>query len=218
MTISEDALNQVKTELARFGDPDAKGVYLTIIEEAAIRASLPSAPENLQKHKDILDELNRLRRKFKRSAVAEEKIRKELSTLSDLAQTFVQFELAAHQHQRSSNLSLEDWSDPALQKALKQSVSDARRWVRQSPGGRTASRAHAFCRDVMLVYQQISGKPPGVGGDAYGKYYMTPFERLWHASLLLIDPSATIFKAREIFRRATFRKRRRKTLPPLLAG
>ena len=43
--------------------------------------------------------------------------------------------------------------------ALEQSVMDARKWVRQSPGGKTATQVHVFCQDVMLVYQQISGKP-----------------------------------------------------------
>ena len=214
MTISESALNEVKAELLRCGGRDAIGLHLTIIEEGAIRASQPNAPENIHRHKDILDELNRFCRKFKRSGVSEEKIRKELSNLSDPAQTFVRVELALHQLHRPVDLASEDWSDPALRMALKQSVMDARKWVRQCPGGKTATQVHAFCRDVMLVYQQLSGKPPGVGGGTNE----TPFERLWHTSLRLANPNATMLEAREIHRWASFRRKRRKISPPLLAG
>ncbi len=118
MTISVSALNEVKPELLRFGGRDAIGLYLTIIEEGAIRALQQGAPENIHRHKDILDELNRLCRKFERSLVTEEKIRKELSNLSDPAQTFVRVELALHQLHRPVDLASEDWSDPALQMAL----------------------------------------------------------------------------------------------------
>ena len=201
MTFSGSALYKVKLELLRLGELDAIGLYLTIIEESAFCASQPSAPKNILKHRNILEELNRLCRKFKRSRVTEEKISKELLNLSDDAQTFVRVELT-HQLHRQVDLASEDWSNVANQSALKQSVQNARKWVRQSPGGKTASQIHAFCRDVMLVYQQISEKPPGVGGESR----VTPFERLWHASLRLIDPNATILQAREIHRRASFRR------------
>jgi len=199
--MSGSTLNRIETELQHFCEPHLAGLYLTIIEEGAICALQPSAPKNILKHRNILEELNRLCRKFKRSRVTEEKIRKELLNLSDDAQTFVRVELT-HQLHRQVDLASEDWSNVANQSALKQSVQNARKWVRQSPGGKTASQIHAFCRDVMLVYQQISEKPPGVGGESR----VTPFERLWHASLRLIDPNATILQAREIHRRASFRR------------
>ena len=202
MQFPDSALAKVKIELERIAGSDAIGLYLSIIETGAIRALQQGQQNNTQRHEEILVELNRLVRKFERSLVAEEKIRKELSSLSDDAQTFVRVELAIHHLQRPVTLSSEDWSDPTLLMALKRSVMDARRWVRQSPGGKTATGVHAFCRDVMLVYQQISGKTPGVGGENN----VTPFERLWHASLCLPNPNATTLKAREIFRRASFRR------------
>ena len=201
MTISESALNEVEAELQHFCEPHLAGLYLTIIEEGAICASQPGTPEKIGKHKDILNELNRLCRKFKRSRVTEEKIRKGLSNLSDDAQTFVRVELA-HQLQRPVDPASEDWSNAASQSALEQSVQHARKWVRQSPGGKTATQVQVFCRDVMRVYQQIANKPPGVGGELS----VTPFERLWHASLCLIDPNATMLQAREIHRRASLRR------------
>ncbi len=202
MHFLNSAIAEVKAELKRVGGSNAIGLYLTIIEEGAIRALQQSEQDNLQRHEEILVELNRLCRKLERSLVTEEKIRKRLSNLSDEAQTFVQVELAIHHLQRPVTLSSEDWSDPTLLMALKRSVMDARRWVRQSPGRKTATQVHEFCRDVMLVYQQISGKLPGVGGENN----VTPFEHLWHASLRLTNPNATILEAREIFRRASFRR------------
>jgi len=199
-------LDRVEQELRSLRAGNTTGMFLTIIEESADRTSHTEAPVDRQGHKDILDELNRLCRKLKRSAVTEEKIRTELSNLSEHAKTFVQVELALHQLQRPFDLASEDWSDPSLQIALEKSALDARRWVRQTPGGMPATRVHRFCRDVVLVYTQISGDPPGVGGTAYDPDYMTPFERLWHASLRLINPNATILEAREIFRRASGRR------------
>jgi hypothetical protein len=201
MTIFESTMNEVKTELLRFGGPDAIGLYLTIIEEGAICALQPGAPEDIHRHKDILDELNRLSRKFERSRVTKGKIHKELSNLSDNAQIFVQVELA-HQLHRAVDLASEDWSNVDSQSALKHSVQNARRWVRQSPGGKTATRVHVFCRDVMRVYQQVTNETPRVGGELS----VTPFEHLWHASLRLVDPDATIIQARELHRRASFRR------------
>ena len=201
MTISESALNEVEAELQHFCEPHLAGLYLTIIEEGAICALQPGAPEDIHRHKGILEELNRLCRKFKRSRVTEEKIRKELLNLSDDAQTFVRVELT-HQLHRQVDLASEDWSNVASQSALEQSVKNARNWVRQSPGGKAAAQLHTFCRDVVRVYQKIADKPPGVGGESN----VTPFERLWHASLRLTNPNATVFEAREIFRRASFRR------------
>ena len=201
MTIPESALKEVEAELQRFCEPHLAGLYLTIIEEGAICASQPGTPEKIRKHRDILNELNRLCRKFKRSRVTEAKVHKKLSHLSEDAQTFVQVELT-HQLHRQVDLASEDWSNVASQSALKQSVQNARKWVRQSPGGKTASQVHVFCRDVMRVYQQIANKTPRVGGELS----VTPFERLWHESLRLIDPNATILQAREIHRRASFRR------------
>ena len=89
-------MNEVKAELLRFGGPDAIGLYLSIIETGAIRALQQGQKYNTQRHEEILVELKRLVRKFERSLVAEEKIREELSSLSDDAQTFVQVELAIH--------------------------------------------------------------------------------------------------------------------------
>jgi hypothetical protein len=55
---------------------------------------------------------------------------------------------------------------------------------------------------VMRVYQQVTNKTPRVGGELS----VTPFEHLWHASLRLVDPDATIIQARELHRRASFRR------------
>ena len=135
MTKPEAPLDQVEQELRSLRAGNTTGMFLTIIEESADRTSHTEAPVDRQGHKDILDELNRLCRKLKRSAVTEEKIRTELSNLSEHAKTFVQVELALHQLQRPFDLASEDWSDPSLQIALEKSALDTRRWVRQTPCG-----------------------------------------------------------------------------------
>jgi hypothetical protein len=93
MQFPDSALAKVKIELECIADSDATGLYLSIIETGAIRALQQGQQYNTQRHEEILVELNRLVRKFERSLVAEEKIREELSSLSDDAQTFVRVEL-----------------------------------------------------------------------------------------------------------------------------
>ena len=107
---------------------------------------------------------------------------------------------------REIDLETEDWSKTELRKTLEHAVSHARLWFRRSPGPREAAGLAGFSRSVALLYEQITGKPPGLGGDPYATGYMTPFEELWLASLRLLNTDATIDQAREIYRAASGRR------------
>ena len=199
------ALIPVKEELERLGAKENVGLYLSIIETHADQVGLSTPPMDLQSHAGILTELTRLIRKLTRSTVTKRKVEKELSNLSHHAQIFLKLELTRHL-KRTVDLETENWSTPRLLNSLIESTKHARRWVRQSPGQKTHTETHAYCRAVMLVYTQIINEHPGVGGNALDPEYMTPFERLWHASLLLVRPNATIIEAREVHRRASNRR------------
>ena len=201
----QPALTLVKDELRGIGAGDDVGLYLSIIETHAGQTDQSTPTIDSQIHADILNELNRFSRKLIRSPITKRKIQNELLSLSNSAQIFIKLELT-YLLDRVINLSSENWSAPRLQKALGKSVKNARRWVRQPPGKEAATGTHVFCRNVMLVFTQITGKAPGVGGSDSKPDYMTPFERLWHASLRLVSPNATIIQAREILRRASNRR------------
>ena len=78
--------------------------------------------------------------------------------------------------------------------------------------GRNANRVRGIGstppRSVNLVYQQITGKRPGISGSPVTEGYMTPFEELWLTSLKLVKPNSTLEQAREIYRVAAGRRNR----------
>jgi hypothetical protein len=201
----QPALTLVKDELRSIGAGDNVGLYLSIIETHAGQTDQSTPPTDSQMHANILNELNRFNRKLIRSPITRRKIQNKLLSLSNSAQIFIKLELT-YLLGRTVNLSSENWTNVRLQNALGKSVKNARRWVRQPSGQKPATGVHQFCRDVMLVYAQITGSTPGLGGSSAIENYMTPFEGLWLASLKLISPNATILQAREILRRASNRR------------
>ena len=90
---------------------------------------------------------------------------------------------------REIDLETEDWSKTELRQTLEHAVSHARLWFRKSPGPREAVGLAGFSRSVALLYEQITGKEPGLGGDPYETGYTTPFEELWLASLCIAPGS-----------------------------
>jgi hypothetical protein len=205
--ISTALLSDVNSELERLGAGSSPGLYLTIIESAADRAIGDHASENPDVYKFVLVELNSLLRSLKRSNLPASNLATKLSSLSEPASEFLTLEYGRKNHADADfDLSTLDWSDPILRDRLQTAVKQARKWVHQPPGSKTQTAIHAFCREVMLVYSQLTGKQPGVGGSSTTEDYQTPFERLWHTSLKLIQPNTTILQARESHRRASNRR------------
>jgi hypothetical protein len=212
------ALKAVEEELNHIGAGDNLGVYLSIIETRAstiLQSKIRAEKENCYKNKQqaqknspreilrgyaaVLDELNKFVRKLERSRVTEKKIQKNLSQLSDDALDVIRTQLTFLLG-REVDLRKEDWSENHLQNSLGVAAKNARAWVRQPPGPATAENIHNFCREVILVFTQITDKRPGIGGSDAKENYMTPFERLWYSSYRLVSPYATVYSAREILR------------------
>ena len=198
-------LETVKSELESLGADNFVGLYLSIIESSADRAKSGQADIGSEQMRMMLSELNTLLRSLERSKISATKLSTKLSALSDDARLFLVVEITRLQHQ-ASDLDAMDWSDQNVRARLKIAADKARKWVRQTPGSKTNTPIHGYCRKVTLVYSTITSKSPGVGGSSTIENYMTPLERLWHVGLQLIQPNATILQAREIFRRASTRR------------
>ena len=154
----------------------------------------------------ILHALNAFLRSLRRSRLASDKIKTKLSALPQPALPFIRLELM-RRLDREIDLEKEDWSKTELRRTLEHAVSHARLWFRKNPGPREAVGLAGFSRSVALLYEQITGKEPGLGGDPYETGYTTPFEELWLASLRLGITDATLDGAREIYRTASGRRR-----------
>ena len=66
---------------------------------------------------------------------------------------------------REIDLETEDWSKAELRQTLEHAVSHARLWFRKNPGPREAGGLAGFSRPVALLYEQITGTEPGLGGE-----------------------------------------------------
>jgi hypothetical protein len=201
-------LQEVRDELEKLGAGDELGLYLSEIEHGAKDAKQIALDLDRQKSAEVLVELNKLLRSLKRMitsrpAMSGRKISRRLAQLSPTALTFVRMELG-HNLGQETALDKEDWSNLVLRKALASSVNKSRHWLRAERGPIPQMGLHQFCHNVMFIYKQITGKSPGVGNNAYDTG--SPFEKLWLASLKLINPNATMQGAREIFRSTSGRR------------
>jgi hypothetical protein len=198
-------LEAVKSELDRLGAGDLTGMYLTIIETEADRAKSEQVAPNNDGTNNILSEINNLLRSLKRSRLSAHKVRNKLESLSGQARVFTQVELFRLTGERI-DLETIDWSEAKPRATLIGSLEQARNWVRQSSGPNRQENLEEFCRAVQIVYEQIKGKKPGVGRNDNDTYYPSAFECLFVPSMRLMLPNATIAQAREIFRRADWRR------------
>ena len=203
----ELSLQNLGRELKRIGAGDSLGFLLTDIENSAKHTKLIAPPTDPQELKLILDELNLFQRSLNRLTSTGPKlvgkIRQRVSQLSPDARKFVNIELTRRLN-RKVDIETEDWSRSTERDALLWAAGKCREWVRSEPGPSIQPELHQFCLDVILIYQHVTGKSPGVGGEGTDKG--TPFEQLWLASLRLTQPYATLLGAREIFRSASGRR------------
>ena len=184
------------------------GLYISLIDLEAERADIEDyRPRNgNDPYGPILGALNAFLRSLRRSKLASDKISTKLSALPQPALPFVRLELM-RRLDREIDLETEDWSKTELRKTLEHAVSHTRLWFRRSPGPREAAGLAGFSRSVALLYEQVTGKEPGLGGDPYETGYTTPFEELWLASLRLVITDAKLDGAREIYRTASGRRK-----------
>jgi hypothetical protein len=197
----------IKLALEGLGADELTGQYLSIIETAADVEKIDSASRISDggDYTVVLNELNRILRSLKRSRLSATKLNNKLTALSKSTRVFIQVELSRTQGNQI-DLDNSDWSNVKARTALEVSVGRAREWARQSSGPNRRENLEDFCRAVQLVYEQLTHKKPGVGRNDFGTYYPSQFERLFVPSLSLVMPNATISQAREIFRRANWRR------------
>jgi hypothetical protein len=197
----------IKLALEGLGADELTGQYLSIIETAADVEKIDSASRISDggDYTVVLNELNRILRSLKRSRLSATKLNNKLTALSKSTRVFIQAELSRTQGNQI-DLDNSDWSNVKARTALEVSVGRAREWARQSSGPNRRENLEDFCRAVQLVYEQLTHKKPGVGRNDFGTYYPSQFERLFVPSLSLVMPNATISQAREIFRRANWRR------------
>ena len=200
--------SDLQSALKRLGVGARPGLYISIIDSQAERADIEDYRQRseIDPYGPILDALNAFLRSLRRSTLSSGKIGKKLSSLPEPVIPFIRLELS-HRFDRKFNLENEDWSKTELRDALEHAVRHVRLWFRKNPGPREAGDLAGFSRSVVLLYVQITGKEPGLGGDPYETGYMTPFEELWLASLRLVITDATLDGAREIYRTASGRRR-----------
>jgi hypothetical protein len=200
--------SDLQSALKRLGVGARLGLYISIIDSEAERADIEDCLPRAENdpYGPILHALNAFRRSLRRSKLTSDKITTKLSALPQPALPFIRLELM-RRLDREIDLETEDWSKAELRQTLEHAVSHARLWFRKNPGPREAVGLAGFSRSVALLYEQITGKEPGLGGDPYETGYTTPFEELWLASLRLVISDATLDGAREIYRTASGRRR-----------
>ena len=200
--------SDLQSALERLGVGARLGLYISIINSEAERAVIEDYRPRTgnDPYGPILGTLNAFRRSLRRSKLTSDKIKTKLSALPQPALPFIRLELM-RRLDREIDLETEDWSTTELRQTLEHAVSHARLWFRKNPGPREAAGLAGFSRSVALLYEQITGKEPGLGGDPYETGYTTPFEELWLASLRLVITDATLDGAREIYRTASGRRR-----------
>jgi len=200
--------SDLQSALKRLGAGARLGLYISIIDSEAERAVIEDYRPRTRNdpYGPILGTLNAFRRSLRRSRLASDKISTKLSALPQPALSFIRLELM-RRLDREIDLETEDWSKAELRQTLEHAVSHARLWFRKNPGPREAVGLAGFSRSVALLYEQITGKEPGLGGDPYETGYTTPFEELWLASLRLVITDASLDGAREIYRTASGRRR-----------
>lgn len=126
---------------------------------------------------------------------------KHWAGLSSEGRTFIemQLRLGGPSHQSFADLDLESTSDLA---ALRDAVGAARRWLGEKPGAEHGAPIRALVRDVARVYQQATGKRPGLSSSetVAGSSYATPFEDLLVAVLAEARKPLSLEAARGLYR------------------
>jgi hypothetical protein len=126
---------------------------------------------------------------------------KHWAGLSSEGRTFIEMRLrlGAPSHQSFEDLDLENMSDLA---ALRDAVGAARRWLGEKPGAEHGAPIRALVRDVARVYQQATGKRPGLSSleTVAGSSYATPFEDLLVAVLAEARKPLSLEAARGLYR------------------
>ena len=150
----------------------------------------------------ILASINNLIRSLQRSGLTSDKIRKKISALPDPAKISLAGPFSRRLN-RTVDLHNADWSQSDERKALVQALKDTRILFRKRPGPKQDQQILSFAGYVAMIYEQIKGKPPGLGSDNYQNEYQSPFEKLWLTSLRLVEPDAEHYRAREIYRSAS---------------
>jgi hypothetical protein len=208
MAPSQQTTSDLRSALQRLGVGARSELYISIIDSEAERADIEDYGRRTgnDPYGPILDALNAFLRSLRRSRLASDRIGTKLSALPQPALPFIRLELM-RRLDREIDLEKEDWSKPELRQTLEHAVSHARLWFRKNPGPREAVGLAGFSRSVALLYEQITGKEPGLGGDPYETGYTTPFEELWLASLRLVITDAKLDGAREIYRTASGRRK-----------
>ncbi len=201
-------LLELEAALERVGANQLAALYISIIDAQAERADIEDYGRRTgnDPYGPILDALNAFLRSLRRSRLASDRIGTKLSALPQPALPFIRLELM-RRLDREIDLEKEDWSKPELRQTLEHAVSHARLWFRKNPGPREAVGRAGFSRSVALLYEQITGKEPGLSNQLGRKGYTTPFEELWLASLRLVITDAKLDGAREIYRTASGRRK-----------
>jgi hypothetical protein len=126
---------------------------------------------------------------------------KHWAGLSSEGRTFIEMRLrlGGPSHQSFEDLDLENMSDLA---ALRDAVGAARRWLGEKPGAEHGAPIRALVRDVARVYQQATGKRPGLSSSetVAGSSYTTPFEDLLVAVLTEAGTPLSLEAARGLHR------------------
>jgi hypothetical protein len=126
---------------------------------------------------------------------------KHWAGLSSEGRTFIemQLRLGGPSHQSFEDLDLENTSDLA---ALRDAVGAAKRWLGEKPGAEHGAPIRALVRDVARVYQQATGKRPGLSSSetVAGSSYTTPFEDLLVAVLTEAGTPLSLEAARGLYR------------------
>lgn len=126
---------------------------------------------------------------------------KHWAGLSSEGRTLIEMRLRLGQasHQSFEDLDLENASDLAV---LRDAVGAARRWLGEKPGAEHGAPIRALVRDVARVYQQATGKRPGLSSSetVAGSSYTTPFEDLLVAVLTEAGTPLSLEAARGLYR------------------
>jgi hypothetical protein len=126
---------------------------------------------------------------------------KHWTGLSSEGRTLIEMRLRLGQasHQSFEDLDLENASDLAV---LRDAVGAAKRWLGEKPGAEHGAPIRALVRDVARVYQQATGKRPGLSSSetVAGSSYTTPFEDLLVAVLTEAGTPLSLEAARGLYR------------------
>lgn len=204
-------LMPIRDELEKLNALESLDICIHRIEQAAaeVKEVINNPTNSDSPYSPDLEELNKLHRSLKGSHLSEPKILAKIGNLSQDAYELLQVTLSGVLDSEDENPTI-DFSKIGEREDLLKAVGLAREWLRETPGTKQQIALQEFSRQVEGLYRELTNNEPGVGGDRYDKdsptsdgKYQTPFERLWIAALRIIEPEATTYRAREIYRAAT---------------